>query len=197
MFLQLSLLTECHRWAARALASLDEATSGTRQELELRPALERLATGGDPGRFSLPRPLLGRAGCDFSFSGLKTAAAQLVAGYPPGPLPAQDAADLAAGFQAAAADVLADRAAHALAMMPDARLLVAAGGVAANGAVRARLAAVAEAAGTALAAPPVRLCGDNAVMVAWTGIERLRAGLTSPWDAPPRPRWPLDELLEA
>ncbi len=159
------------------------------------PALERLAAGGQAARVSLPRPLLGRAGCDFSFSGLKTAFAQLVAAYPPGPLPAQDAADLAAGFQEAVSEVMADRAAHALAMMPQARLLVAAGGVAANGAIRARLAAVAEAAGVTLAVPPTRLCGDNAVMVAWTGIERLRAGLASPMDAPPRPRWPLDELL--
>ncbi len=158
------------------------------------PALERLAACGNAARFALPRPLLGREGCDFSFSGLKTAVAQLVAGYPEGPLPERDAADIAAGFQAAVADVLADRVAHALRMMPDARLLVVAGGVAANMSIRTRLAALAEAAGTPLAAPPPRLCGDNAVMVAWAGIERLRLGLTSGWDAAPRPRWPLDEL---
>ena len=158
------------------------------------PALERLAAGGDPHRFALPRPLLGRPGCDFSFSGLKTAAALLVGAYPDGPLPQQDAADIAAGFQAAVADVIADRMAHALAMMPEARLLVAAGGVAANLAIRARLAGLAGQAGLSLAAPPLRLCGDNAVMVAWAGIERLRLGLASPLDAPPRPRWPLDEM---
>ena len=79
-------------------------------------------------------------------------------------------------------------------MMPGVRLLVAAGGVAANRAIRARLAAVAEAHGVAMAAPPLRLCGDNAVMVAWAGIERLRLGLASRMDAAPRPRWPLDEL---
>ena len=158
------------------------------------PALERLAAGGDERRFPLPRPMLGRAGCDFSFSGLKTAAAQRVAGYAAGPLPAQDAADIAASFQACVTDIMADRASHALAMMPDARRLVAAGGVAANRAIRARLAVVSELAGVPLAVPPVRLCGDNAVMVAWAGIERLRRGLVSPMDAPPRPRWPLDEL---
>ena len=80
------------------------------------PALERLAARGDPARFALPRPMLGRPGCDFSFSGLKTAVAQLVARFPPGALPTQDAADIAAGFQRAVADVLADRAAHAMAM---------------------------------------------------------------------------------
>ena len=158
------------------------------------PALERLASGGSPQRFPLPRPLLRRAGCDFSFSGLKTAAALLVGTYPDGPLPAQDAADIAAGFQAAVADVLGDRAANALATMPEARLLVVAGGVAANLAIRARLGGVAEQAGVRMVAPPIRLCGDNAAMVAWAGIERLRLGLVSPMDAPPRPRWPLDEM---
>ncbi len=76
------------------------------------PAVERLAAEGDGTRVKLPRPLLGRPGCDFSFSGLKTAVAQRVAAYPPGPLPRQDAADIAAGFQAAVAAVLADRAAE-------------------------------------------------------------------------------------
>ena len=158
------------------------------------PALERLAAGGDASRHKLPRPLIGRTGCDFSFSGLKTAAAQMVAAFPPGPLPARDAADIAAAFQASVADVLADRVGNALTMMPEARLLVVAGGVAANQAIRARLAVLAAERGVALAAPPLRLCGDNAVMVAWAGIERLRLGLRSAMDAPPRPRWPLDEM---
>ncbi len=158
------------------------------------PALERLAAGGDPARIAFPRPLLGRPGCDFSFSGLKTAVAQRVAAYPPGPLLAGDAADIAAGFQAAVAAVLADRAGHALAMMPEARLLVVAGGVAANGAIRAALGGVAATRGVMLVAPPIRLCTDNAVMVAWAGLERLRLGLTDGLDTAPRPRWPLAEL---
>ena len=158
------------------------------------PALERLAEGGTAANQRFPRPLLGRPGCDFSFSGLKTAVAQRVAAFPQGPLPLQAAADIAAGFQAAVADVLADRAANALRMMPEARLLVVAGGVAANGAVRTALARVAAAGGVALAAPPVRLCGDNAVMVAWTAIERLRLGLIDGLDMAPRPRWPLAEM---
>jgi len=91
--------------------------------------------------------------------------------------------------------VLADRAAHAMAMMRDravqARILVVAGGVAANGAVRAALAKATAAGGFELVAPPVRLCTDNAVMVAWTGIERLRLGLADGLDFAPRPRWPL------
>lgn len=160
------------------------------------PALERLAAAGDAARFALPRPMLGRPGCDFSFSGLKTAVAHALAKLPR-PLPERDRADLAAGFQAAVAAVLADRAAAALAMMPRATALVVAGGVAANAAVRAALEAVAARAGVALVAPPVRLCTDNAVMVAWAGIERLRAGLSDPLDHAPRPRWPLEGLTAA
>ncbi|WP_431283879.1 tRNA (adenosine(37)-N6)-threonylcarbamoyltransferase complex transferase subunit TsaD [Humitalea sp. 24SJ18S-53] len=154
------------------------------------PLLERLAATGDAKRAPLPRPLFGRAGCDFSFSGLKTAVAQKAAKATCD----QDRADLAAGFQASVAAVLADRAAHALAMIDGPTAMVVAGGVAANGAVRAALAGVAARAGLPLVAPPIRLCTDNAVMVAWAGIERLRAGDRDPVGHAPRPRWPLDTL---
>ncbi|MDB5377823.1 MAG: tRNA N6-adenosine(37)-threonylcarbamoyltransferase complex transferase subunit TsaD [Rubritepida sp.] len=147
--------------------------------------LERLAASGDPRAVKLPRPMLGRPGCDFSFSGLKTAVAQAVAkgGFRP--------EDMAASFQASVAAVLADRARHALRMLPEATALVIAGGVAANQAVRASLAA---ATSLPLLAPPLRLCTDNAVMVAWAGLERLRAGQADPVSLAPRPRWPLDDL---
>ncbi|MCQ4159838.1 tRNA (adenosine(37)-N6)-threonylcarbamoyltransferase complex transferase subunit TsaD [Roseomonas sp. GC11] len=154
------------------------------------PALEKLAQAGNPRRYPLPRPLFGRPGCDFSFSGLKTAVAQAV----PKLATEQDRADLAAAFQHAVAAVLADRARNALALLPGATALVVAGGVAANQGVRAALAAEAARAALPLIAPPIRLCTDNAVMIAWAGIERLRAGLTDPLDHAPRPRWPLDEL---
>jgi N6-L-threonylcarbamoyladenine synthase len=159
------------------------------------PALEALAREGSAG-LTLPRPMLGRPNCDFSFSGLKTAAAQLVAGRT-GALPRQFAADVAASFQAAVADVMADRTRYALDAMPEARLVVVAGGVAANTAIREALAGVAASRGLALAAPPLRLCGDNAVMVAWAAIERLRLGVFDGLEAPPRPRWPLNELRGA
>lgn len=158
------------------------------------PALEKLAQAGTEEAVKLPRPLLGREGCDFSFSGLKTAVAQLVAAEPPGALPYARAADIAAGFQNAVTDILADRLTHALDLLPQARAVIVAGGVAANVAIRTRLQAVALAAGKPLIAPPLRLCTDNAVMVAWAGIERLRQGDTSPLTAPCRPRWPLDSL---
>jgi N6-L-threonylcarbamoyladenine synthase len=162
------------------------------------PALERLAAEGDPARYDFPRPMFGRPGCDFSFSGLKTAVAQTIARLGEGALPRTVAADIAASFQAAVTAVLADRTAHAMAAMrerhPAANLLVVAGGVAANTAVRAALGRATEAAGFRLAVAPIRLCTDNAVMVAWAAIERLRLGLTSGLDFAPRPRWPLEAL---
>jgi N6-L-threonylcarbamoyladenine synthase len=156
------------------------------------PALERLALSGDPARHAFPRPMLGRPGCDFSFSGLKTAVALEVGRHASGALDGQAAADIAASFQRAVAETLADRAGNAMAMFPEAKLLVIAGGVAANGAVRAALEEVAAPRGVRLVAPPVRLCTDNAVMVAWAGIERLRLGWSDPLGFAPRPRWPLD-----
>jgi N6-L-threonylcarbamoyladenine synthase len=158
------------------------------------PALETLAARGNAGRFPLPRPLLGRVGCDFSWSGLKTAVAQTIARLPGGAPTDQDRADIAAGFQAAVATVLADRARHALDMLPRATAVVVAGGVAANQAVRAALAGAAARRALPLVAPPIRLCTDNAVMVAWTGVERLRLGLVDALGHAPRPRWPLEEM---
>jgi N6-L-threonylcarbamoyladenine synthase len=159
------------------------------------PALEKLALGGDAQRFAFPRPLLRRAGCDFSFSGLKTAVAREVARHGAGALPLQLAADIAASFQSAVAEELADRAANAMAIIraraPNARIMVLAGGVAANSVIRTAVSEVGRPRNFTLVAPPPRLCTDNAVMVAWTGIERLRLGLTDEVDFAPRPRWPL------
>jgi N6-L-threonylcarbamoyladenine synthase len=156
------------------------------------PALERLAVGGDPDRFPLPRPMLGREGFDFSFSGLKTAVATIIASYPAGALPERDAADLAAAFQARVAWTLADRARRAMRAAGACRVLVVSGGVAANGAVRAALAEAAAAGGFGLAVPPPALCTDNAVMVAWAAIERRRSGDPgADLGVAPRPRWAL------
>lgn len=164
------------------------------------PALEKLAREGDATAFAFPRPLKGREGCDFSFSGLKTALARQLEPYGRAPLPRVFAADIAASFQAAVADVIADRVTHALAMMEPPTALVAAGGVAANSVLRARLTAVADAHGLPFVAPPLRLCTDNAVMVGWAALEicreAVRLGLPMPDDRAlrPRPRWPLAEM---
>ena len=154
------------------------------------PALEALAKRGRPGRFTLPRMLLGRGGCDFSFSGLKTAAARLAEMVAHD----QDRADLALAVQDAIAAQLAERSARAMAAWQgrEGRLFVVAGGVAANAAVRVRLEATAAGHGFAFAAPPLAYCTDNAAMIALAGAERLAAGLTDGWNAPARPRWPLD-----
>ena len=162
------------------------------------PAVERSAREGDARRFSLPRPMLRRPGCHFSFSGLKTAVRHAADALPQadGGFAAQDVADLCASFQAAAADSLIDRTCNALAefraLHPEGTTLVIAGGVAANGYLRGRLSAAVEAEGMRLIAPPLRLCTDNGAMIAWAGIERLRLGLTDNLDFAPRPRWPLD-----
>ncbi len=163
------------------------------------PLVERAAKDGDPNRFSLPRPMLGRAELDFSFSGLKTAVRNEVQKL--GELGPGDVSDMAAAFQAAVGDVLADRSARALTRFREetgrAGPLVVAGGVAANGALRQRLAETAETAGAQLIAPPPALCTDNAAMIAWAGLERLRLGLSDPLAFAPRPRWPLSELTGA
>jgi N6-L-threonylcarbamoyladenine synthase len=158
------------------------------------PAVERAARGGDRARVKLPQPMLGRGGCDFSFSGLKTAVLHAVNNWR-GALGEQDKADIAAAFQHAVAATLADRTAHAIALTRATHridTLVVAGGVAANSALRARLDQVAREHALRLVVPPARLCTDNAAMIAWAGIERLRLGLIDDLSFAPRPRWPLD-----
>ena len=157
------------------------------------PALERLAVGGDPSRYPLPRALLGREGCDFSFSGLKTAAARIA-------ITLSDEAqrrDLAAGVQAAIARQLAERTERAMAqygqgLEPGDKRFVVAGGVAANSIVRTALQAACAKHGFSFAAPPLRYCTDNAAMIALAGAERLRLGLIDGLEVAARPRWPLD-----
>ncbi len=196
------------------------------------PAVEEAAKSGNAKRFALPRPLIGKPGADFSFSGLKNAlrlTAEAIA-----PLSDQDVADLAASFQATVVAVVRDRATHAMAMFtalagaehsqqapplpergravplgeatpnleaqgggrPPSQqpALVIAGGVAANQALRAALADTATRHGFRLVAPPMRLCSDNAVMIAWAGAERLALGLADTLAAPALPRWPLAAL---
>ena len=157
------------------------------------PAVEKAAQGGDVQRFALPRPMWRKTGCNFSFSGLKTAVRQAVEKLPAGEPKA--IADLCASFQRTVGDVLADRCANALALAP-ASTLVVAGGVAANLYLRGRLETLAAQHGARLVAPPVRLCTDNGAMIAWAGLERLRLGRTDPLDFRPRPRWPLDPGVE-
>ncbi|MDE3176443.1 MAG: tRNA (adenosine(37)-N6)-threonylcarbamoyltransferase complex transferase subunit TsaD [Pseudomonadota bacterium] len=162
------------------------------------PAVEAAAKGGDLERFALPRPMLGRPNADFSLSGLKTAVRH--AAMAAAPLTHRDVADLCASFQAAVVDMIEDRLRVALGLYrqrgKSAKALVLAGGVAANGAIRATLSRFAQQSGLPMIAPPLRLCTDNGAMIAWAGIERLRLGKTDDLSAPARPRWPLDPNAE-
>ena len=162
------------------------------------PNLEIEALKGDPNRFPLPRPMKGKAHCDFSFSGLKTAVRLSAEKLPDGPFSAKDRADLSASFQSAAADVLADRCNNAIRQFRqengEGHSLVVGGGVASNKHIRATLSNLCESHGMQFAAPPIHLCTDNAAMIAWAGLERLKLGLTDDFDTPARPRWPLESL---
>ncbi|MGB0630464.1 MAG: tRNA (adenosine(37)-N6)-threonylcarbamoyltransferase complex transferase subunit TsaD [Alphaproteobacteria bacterium] len=162
------------------------------------PAIEAAAQAGDANRFDFPRPLKGRPSCDFSFSGLKTAVRQAILKAEGDALSDADAADIAASFQKAVAETVTDRCANAIATFddahPDGKTLVVAGGVAANSALRENLSGLCALTGFKFVAPPPALCTDNAAMIAWAGIERLRLGLTDEMDFAPRPRWPLAEL---
>ena len=176
------------------------------------PALERLAASGDGARFDLPRALLGRKDCDFSFSGLKTAASRLAQICETD----QDRADLADAVQKAIARQLAERTERAMVAYAEAhpelepaegalkqpsaareavgrKLFVVAGGVAANRTIRRTLEDLATKHGFSFLAPPLAYCTDNAAMIALAGAERLEKGLTSDIDVAARPRWPLDE----
>jgi N6-L-threonylcarbamoyladenine synthase len=160
------------------------------------PQVEKEALGGNPARFALPRPMLGKLNADFSLSGLKTALrleAEKIA-----PISAQDVCDLCASFQQAVVDVVADRLREGLkifrARFGTPTALVAAGGVAANEAIRAVLQRVAVEVRSTLVVPPAELCTDNAAMIAWAGAERLGHGLCDTLDTAPQPRWPLADV---
>ena len=158
------------------------------------PQVERAAGSGDPTRFAFPRPMLGRADANFSLSGLKTAVrneASKITSLEP-----KDINDLCAGFQAAVLESTADRLGVGLKMFEEIfgppRALVAAGGVAANRAIRGALQDVAAKAQTTMLIPPPSLCTDNGAMIAWAGAERLALGMVDAMDAAPRARWLLD-----
>jgi N6-L-threonylcarbamoyladenine synthase len=153
------------------------------------PAIEELAQQGDPAAVPLPRPLVGSGEPHFSFAGLKSAVQRAVA------CGKHSREDIAASFQQAVVDCLADRTRLAL-ESSDAPALVVAGGVAANQAIRAALADLAREQGRRFSVPPAWLCTDNAAMIAWAGAERFAAGERDPLDVPARARWPLDERAE-
>lgn len=164
------------------------------------PAIETAAKEGDADRFSLPRPLLDRPGCDMSFSGLKTAVLRARDGVvsEKDGLTRQDQKDLAAGFQAAVVDVLAEKSRRALRLYlehgPEAPTLCVAGGVAANMDIRGALQDVSQEAGAQFIAPPLALCTDNAAMIAHAALETMTQTAPDDMSLAARPRWPLDRI---
>lgn len=161
------------------------------------PAIEQAARAGDPKRFAFPRPLLDRPGSDMSFSGLKTAVLRqrdaLVSAQ--GGLTKQDQSDLAAGFQAAVVDVLAEKTRRAFDHYPESanRSLCVAGGVASNSAVRTALETVSDQNEARFIAPPLALCTDNAAMIAYAAAEQAQHRPADDLTLSARPRWPLDQ----
>ena len=151
-------------------------------------------------KFPLPVPMKGREGCDFSFSGLKTAVRQHVEKLPEGKLEYADVAALCYSFQETAAQIVADRCTNAIALFKErhkgGRALVVSGGVAANKRIRKGLQDLSESHGLEFVAPPLELCSDNGAMIAWTGIERLKKNMIDPLDVAARPRWPLDSSAQ-
>ena len=164
------------------------------------PSVEKAALQGDEDRFKLPKPLLNKPGCDFSFSGLKTAvrrtaeacAAERGALYP------DDRADICASFQKTVSICLVNRLKRAMALFRETAgdgplPLVVAGGVAANAYLRRDITKAAEEENFTFHAPPPGLCTDNGAMIAWAGLERFIADPDiDDKDTSPRARWPLD-----
>lgn len=165
--------------------------------------IEKMASLGNEDRFVLPRPLYNSPDCNLSFSGLKTAVRKIIESYSEDGiiehaiLRKQDIADICACFQKAATDCLLRKLQKAVSIFrqnyPEGKHIVVAGGVAANTYLRKRLNDLAEANNLVFAAPPIKFCTDNGVMIAWAGIERAQQGLFNNLDFKPRPRWPLDE----
>ncbi|MEO0939584.1 MAG: tRNA (adenosine(37)-N6)-threonylcarbamoyltransferase complex transferase subunit TsaD [Pseudomonadota bacterium] len=163
------------------------------------PEVENAAKDGDAGRFALPRPLLGKPGCDMSFSGLKTAVLRARDGViaEKGGLSTQDQADISASFQQAVADVLAEKSARALQQVEDGAALCVAGGVAANARIRTSLQDVAAAHDAPFIAPPLHLCTDNAAMIAYAAYEQAPHRSPDDMTLSARPRMPLDTDAQA
>ncbi|MDR1693749.1 MAG: tRNA (adenosine(37)-N6)-threonylcarbamoyltransferase complex transferase subunit TsaD [Lactobacillaceae bacterium] len=168
------------------------------------PIIEKMADKGDANRFVLPRPMINSGDFNMSFSGLKTAVRKIIESSSPDGtmehaiLSPKDTEDLCAGFQAAVTDCLAKKLDTAMKYFkknyPAGKDAVVSGGVAANTYLRSHLLQTAEKNDLIFSAPPIRLCTDNGVMIAWAGLERFQKGLINKLDFKPRPRWPLEEI---
>jgi N6-L-threonylcarbamoyladenine synthase len=159
------------------------------------PEIEKKAMLGDKNRFVFPLPMIDRKNCDMSFSGLKTAARLTIEKL--GTLSEQDICDVAASFQKAVSNIIYKKTKYAIneyEKIASGKTLVVAGGVAANGVLRSTLELVAQEYLYNFVAPPIKLCTDNAAMIAFAGLERFNAGIISDVSFKPRARWSLEDL---
>ncbi len=155
------------------------------------PQIARAAENGIPGRFIFPRPMTGKAGLDFSFSGLKTFVLNTI--HDQGSLTAQDKADIAWAFQEAVVDTIRIKCQRAIEHTGLDNLVIA-GGVSANQLLRARLQVMTEKKGCTVHFPAANLCTDNGAMIAYAGYLRLVSGQRDNLEIQVRPRWPMDQL---
>lgn len=155
------------------------------------PIIEKLALTGNPNKYDFPKPMKGREGCDFSFSGLKTAVRLIIEKTE---LTPENIADICASFQRTIAEILLDRLNNALKISkkshPKIKQLIIAGGVAANQYLLKEIQSSIEKHNIETIAPPIKLCTDNAAMISWAGIERFRLGVKDEVIVP-KSRWPL------
>ena len=158
-------------------------------------ALARLASNGTPNRFAFPRPMTDRPGLDFSFSGLKTFAANTLHQVmkEEGELTEQSKADIAYAFQEAVVDTLAIKCKRALKQTGLKRLVIA-GGVSANKQLRQTLAELMQQLGGEVFYPQPQFCTDNGAMIAYAGFLRLKQGQQQDLAIEVRPRWAMTEL---
>ena len=161
------------------------------------PEIEKKARNGNPKKFNLPKPLINKKNCDFSFSGLKTATNKLCKRMKLEKKMKKNVKDICASFQETVCEVIVDRCRNAIKIFnkrfPSKEIgLVIVGGVASNNYLRSKLSFLAKEINFSFIAPPKELCTDNAAMIAWAAIERIKIGMKGDINFKPTPRWQLN-----
>ncbi len=197
-YLNVKNLGEYKRLGTTIDDALGEAFDKTAKLLGIEypggPQIEKLAEKGNPKKFDLPKPIFNKGGCNLSFAGLKTAVLKITKTIKS----EQEKFDLAASFQKTVEEILKKKTIIAFDQfekqnIPQEKIFVVAGGVAANKKIRKMLVKVCEKNNYKSLFPPIELCGDNAAMIAMVGLEKFKLNQFNHFDHPAKPRWPLDE----